>query len=393
MNINNVKVGDKFSTESKLLTKVGFEKYNGKPQKEYQIRELQRYLSYEKTGKISRGKPTNEIIITEIFNIPKEKIDNRKNNGGNNTSIIADYIHDTLCYKLQEEFAVCGSKSSIVRQMDFFCEDFSKVYYNFDEQGYRLIIDGERVPYSSNHKEFFLDFCDEMMVSLRNRLKRILDNLENITIKTHYQLAIPDVNKDGEDIMTTEDIEDEDKNNNIKEKYSDLEVLYGVIESKDKWKIYGDKIKRNKFHNQFVSEIQTLLKREDFVNCYEVLEITPNDNFDPEYKLTSYYKDQLDDAILKLVNDKIQKVLNKTKPMWDSNGFEYVKVNKYNMNDITDELLNDCKDMINLKFDSVDENTGGISHGDDEPEEMPHIYNEVFERLSAPAAEYHSMAM
>jgi len=85
MNIENIKVGDKFSTLTKLLTTVGFDKYSGGKQKKYQLRELNRYLTYEKTGKISRGKPTNEIVITEIYDTPKKAVDNRSNNGGNST--------------------------------------------------------------------------------------------------------------------------------------------------------------------------------------------------------------------------------------------------------------------------------------------------------------------
>ena len=92
MNLDRIKVGDKFTTEKKLLIKVGFEKYDGNKQKQLQLRELKRYLTYDKTGKMSRGKITNEIIITEIYDMPKPKIDNRSNNGGNNTNAISDYI-------------------------------------------------------------------------------------------------------------------------------------------------------------------------------------------------------------------------------------------------------------------------------------------------------------
>ena len=77
MNIGNVKVGDKFSTETKLVRALGLEPQTGKKNKEYQIREIKRYLSYEKTGKINikTHKVSNEIIITEIYDEPLDKID------------------------------------------------------------------------------------------------------------------------------------------------------------------------------------------------------------------------------------------------------------------------------------------------------------------------------
>ena len=80
MKLENVKVGDKFSTITKLYKALGYESCKGN-QKITLDKEISRYLHYEKTGKISRGKVTNEIVITEIFDAPKEKVDGRKNNG------------------------------------------------------------------------------------------------------------------------------------------------------------------------------------------------------------------------------------------------------------------------------------------------------------------------
>lgn len=76
MKMENIEVGMKFSTVTKLYEKLGLNNVKGK-QKQYQDDEIARYLSYKKTGKMSRGKETNEIIITEIYENPKPKIDNR----------------------------------------------------------------------------------------------------------------------------------------------------------------------------------------------------------------------------------------------------------------------------------------------------------------------------
>lgn len=92
ININNINVGDIFSTKGALRKKLGFKKATKPDLIKYQDREIGRYLEYKKTGKISRGKETNEIIITEIYDITKEKIDNRKNNKG----------HGRFCYILKD---------------------------------------------------------------------------------------------------------------------------------------------------------------------------------------------------------------------------------------------------------------------------------------------------
>ena len=55
--------------------------------KKAQLKEWERYFSFEKNGQ--------KITITEIFDTPKGKVDNRINNGGYNTKNIQpimDYI-------------------------------------------------------------------------------------------------------------------------------------------------------------------------------------------------------------------------------------------------------------------------------------------------------------
>lgn len=86
MKIQNVKVGNKFTTISKLFKILG-EVYKKGNQGKAQIKELERYLSYEPTGKLNKNtkKVTGEIIITEIYDIPLEKEDGRTNKVGEYT--------------------------------------------------------------------------------------------------------------------------------------------------------------------------------------------------------------------------------------------------------------------------------------------------------------------
>lgn len=84
INIDNVNIGDKFSTENKLLLILGYPKLGGNSRLAL-LKDAQRYIDYSKTGKLYRGKETGEIIITEKYIEPKPEQDGR-------TSIIIQYI-------------------------------------------------------------------------------------------------------------------------------------------------------------------------------------------------------------------------------------------------------------------------------------------------------------
>ena len=76
INTDNIKVGDIFSTYTKLVSALGLENYKGK-RKALQEKEIRRYIDFEKTGKINpkTHKVSNEIIVTKIYDEPLEKED------------------------------------------------------------------------------------------------------------------------------------------------------------------------------------------------------------------------------------------------------------------------------------------------------------------------------
>ena len=78
INTDNIKVGDTFSTYTKLVSALGLENYKGK-KKALQEKEIRRYIDFEKTGKINpkTHKESNEIIVTKIYDEPLEKKNNR----------------------------------------------------------------------------------------------------------------------------------------------------------------------------------------------------------------------------------------------------------------------------------------------------------------------------
>lgn len=97
MILENVKVGDTFSTETKMFRQLGLIPPKGGKALGDMRKLVKEHLDYEKTGKISRqGKLSNEVGITEIRDIPIKSVDGRINNGNHKypefDSLIVDYL-------------------------------------------------------------------------------------------------------------------------------------------------------------------------------------------------------------------------------------------------------------------------------------------------------------
>lgn len=115
MELECIKVGDKFSTEAKMVVALGLEVKKGKA-RELQMNEVRRYVSWDKTGLVKRGKVTNEIVITEVREIPTKKVDRRVNNGG--VSKYAEYIDQLVVQSLvRNNNRIVGSMNTIFTEI------------------------------------------------------------------------------------------------------------------------------------------------------------------------------------------------------------------------------------------------------------------------------------
>ena len=72
----DIKIGDIFTTENGILDALGFPISSGNTRLSY-LKEAKRYIDWESTGKLYRGNPTSEVMITKKYNVPIEKIDGR----------------------------------------------------------------------------------------------------------------------------------------------------------------------------------------------------------------------------------------------------------------------------------------------------------------------------
>ena len=82
MKLENIKVGEVY-TYSELCKLLEEKEKTGKS-KILQIKEWDRYFSYYHPINQKTKKESKKFGITQIFDTPKEKVDNRKNNGGHN---------------------------------------------------------------------------------------------------------------------------------------------------------------------------------------------------------------------------------------------------------------------------------------------------------------------
>ena len=72
----DINIGDVFTTENGILDALGFPKSGGNTRLSY-LKEAKRYVNWKPTGKLYRGNPTSEVIITEKYEVPLSKIDGR----------------------------------------------------------------------------------------------------------------------------------------------------------------------------------------------------------------------------------------------------------------------------------------------------------------------------
>ena len=333
MNLDRIKVGDKFTTEKKLLIKVGFEKYDGNKQKQLQLRELKRYLTYDKTGKMSRGKLTNEIVITEIYDTPKPKIDNRSNNGGNNTNAISDYIEYRIESELYKHGVIYDSKNNLIKQMELIDNRIADVIYG-------RVKNPDIDNLGKKEKNFITDFYLEIMKSYKQRLNRIINKItarDGAEYHINYRLI-----HHADKHYAIEDVKDNKTKVKIDKIKSDIEFIFGVEKAADKWKIYNNHSKTQKFNEQFVESVNNLLHCTDIVNVYQViyLSVKTVDKPQKHFSETQFCKAQD-----RFATRTIQTLFNKKVKYFKQDG-NYTNVYKYNPEHISNDCIRLCRDML-----------------------------------------------
>lgn len=116
MNISNLKVDEKVKNYKELCNILDIPIVSGNS-KIYQLKELERYCNFHKEG--------NGFVFDEIYNIPKEKLDDKRL-GNNNiyTKNIQSLILEMLLQS--EDKTVCLSCSSLLKSLNMINENYSE---------------------------------------------------------------------------------------------------------------------------------------------------------------------------------------------------------------------------------------------------------------------------
>lgn len=93
-----INIGDIFTTENGILNILGFPKSGGNTRLSY-LKEAKRYVNWKKTGKLYRGNPTSEVIITDKYDTPKQKQDLRFTKNNKNIIVKPKNIQNPKVYK------------------------------------------------------------------------------------------------------------------------------------------------------------------------------------------------------------------------------------------------------------------------------------------------------
>lgn len=120
MKIKNLTVGKVIKNYKSLceLLEVEAKPSSNTNGRKAQHKEFNRYFEFEKQGQ--------KYIITKIFDKPKEKIDNRKNNRGGNNSVFKEDFKKLMIYMLHKNRSECMllSKSAMYKAMNLVNENY-----------------------------------------------------------------------------------------------------------------------------------------------------------------------------------------------------------------------------------------------------------------------------
>lgn len=257
--------------------------------KQLQLLDFERYFTYHKEG--------NKFIVDEVFSDPKPKIDNRVNNGGNNTkyeTLMDDIIIDIL---LNVECEISASFTDLFRTyIPLITEEYTdgKIHgFEYLQKKHDMSI-GLINTYSNKTKDMIKGSFETAL----NRLQRqglLYWSTEFVVIKS----------RDGQDYATEEEVE------MIKKAEKDI---YELMEIKPFKRINPDVNKE--FKEKVVAELQE--EDHDIFGYWKVYHIIADDSIEnieitqPDIKeLTNRYINSIHEKILNYeMKSKDDKIFN-----------------------------------------------------------------------------------
>ena len=106
INTNALKQNQIFNNYKEICEFLGEPSYQGGKQRQLQLKDWERYFRWEKQG--------YKFIITEVFDIPQEKIDNRGGNNNKNVKPMMDYLMAEFDTKYANKYHTISNWSTTV---------------------------------------------------------------------------------------------------------------------------------------------------------------------------------------------------------------------------------------------------------------------------------------
>lgn len=158
--IGKLKQGQVIKNYKELCKLLDVDVKGGKG-KQYQMKEIERYYKFRKEG--------YKFIIEQVYPEPKPKIDNRVNNGGNNTKY-EDLMDKLIINMLIEYEYIEESFSGIMDLLDF----FTAKYVNLNKAGYKKFaeINNIGVGVTLTYQQKLNNIVKKCLETSLNRLQR-----------------------------------------------------------------------------------------------------------------------------------------------------------------------------------------------------------------------------
>jgi hypothetical protein len=305
VNVENIEKGEKFATVNALIRATGNEPKKDNSKKA-QVKEIERYVSFEKTGKINRGKETNEIIITKIYSEPKDKIDLRTEK----TGIYTDDISTLL---------------AIVPDGIYTTTQLYKVMFGNTFDSYYI------EPWKHTHAT---KNQNAIMLNLRNRFKNnLIATMDKINFRYVKRYKLWNGKEWGEGIVTTlqsECIPDSITNDKIEN--AELEVSNKLCKKYEVEKL--NYLQKQELHEQTEKKIKKVYGYQHYCIVYEIRNINDASRYQVS-KARKNLRKMLADATIKYCGRHFYYMKNSNKKKTRIPNYPFCN------DDISIKLLND----------------------------------------------------
>ncbi|WP_315112965.1 hypothetical protein [Clostridium intestinale] len=320
MKVGNLKVAQRVKDYKKMCTLLE-EKIKGGDSKKAQLKEWERYFKYHKDG--------NAFVIDEIYKSPKDKEDNRINNGG--VSIYAEDLEKLIIHMMSKSQVdnykqVQLSVSTMLRRLAMINHNFNIGRNNINKFSRYL-----EVPI-----ETLFDFYNNTYKKIKDNVERTLDKLENeALIKWQYVIKLC-------------------TNEGVYRSPTDRELSVIVETEREHLELYKEKSKKDLFlhgkWNTWQKDVnESLLKSIGVLYYFKCFNIITTTSFQ-QMLLAEADKEDIEITINSNVKESCISTAEKTQERFKNKYLGSPRINK-EKNRVSKDYIEDTKQIVKICID------------------------------------------